>query len=141
MPEQADLVAKITQVKGGRRFQSDITRIEEMEFPKRKLVELRSLFRFRLFMPQVEYRERFPDQPYSKDFFDKLMKEMAQWFSEVKDAVDSGEVSLGEEKLPTWEEIVAEAVEGGSATNPKEVAWFMVSRSEGTRKIGGLLRD
>lgn len=139
MPEHS-LVARINQAKGGRVWAEDIEKIKELASAKHRLIELRSLFRYRLHVPQVEYREQYPDTLYTEAFFTELLAKVRRWYDEVKDAFDKKEIDLADLVFPTFEALLAEADAGGIATSMPNQTWFMRGRSEPKQVVKGLVR-
>lgn len=135
------LLDRINQAKGGRRWQADYNLIMELENPKAKIIELRSLFRFRLFLPQAEYRDKFPSLKVTDEFFEQLNKDIQQWYTELEDAYMKGEIDLGEYELPDYADLLEDAVKNGAATSVESNAWFMTSRNEPVQKVSGLLTN
>lgn len=122
MADSVDLRSVLTTVATGKKHAGDVVRIRELD-PTQQMLEFRSLFRMRLFNPQVDFRIHKPDAPYTKEFFDELVLAVREWYDEVSS-------EEWEFEVPSFEELVEEANLMDYATSLESCPWFMTSRSE-----------
>lgn len=106
----------------GKKHVLDVERIRALD-PIQQLLEFRSLFRMRLFAPQVEFRIQKPDLPFTDKFFEDLVAAVHEWYDEVT-------AEKWDFDVPTFEELEEEANGMDYASSLESCPWFMTSRSE-----------